>query len=283
MTLHQGYPANKAALTGKQGVATPYQTPVQFPTLARKYGSKLDWDGKVVQSCVHCHMVGDAFREHYRSQQQAVPAEWIFPQPSIDTLGVTLASDEIATVRSVQAGSAGAGAGLLAGDRLLSLNQQPLVSTADVSWVLHRAPETGSLPATVRRDDRETTLTLNLPAGWRSRSDISKRAGTWPMRAMALGGLNLTDLDDPARLSRGLAKDMMALRIKHVGQYGPHAAARDAGFRPDDILVEVDGLKQRITESALIGRLLQQHRPGEKLTAQVLRGTGRVELKLPQQ
>jgi S1-C subfamily serine protease len=75
----------------------------------------------------------------------------------------------------------------------------------------------------------------------------------------------------------------MALRIFHVGQYGPHAAAKKEGFQKDDILVQVGDLKQRITESAIIGHLLQHHRPGEKLTAIVQRSGKRVELKLPQQ
>jgi hypothetical protein len=47
--------------------------------------------------------------------------------------------------------------------------------------------------------------------------------------------------------------------------------------------VQVGDLKQRITESAIIGHLLQHHRPGEKLTAIVQRSGKRVELKLPQQ
>ena len=103
------------------------------------------------------------------------------------------------------------------------------------------------------------------------------------MRAMAFGGMNMEDLDDAARTSLGLKQEGMALRVKHVGQYGPHAAAKNEGFLPEDILVQVDDLDQRLTESALIGHLLQQHRPGEKLTAHVIRGKERLVLKLPQQ
>jgi serine protease Do len=85
---------------------------VEFPTLAEKYQSKLDWDGKVVQSCVHCHMVGDAFRAHYRSQSKPVPVEWIYPQPSIEVLGITLATDAVAKVETVAAGTPGRQRGL---------------------------------------------------------------------------------------------------------------------------------------------------------------------------
>lgn len=283
LRLHQGYPANRAALSGKQGGPTPYQTPIEFPTLAGKYQSKLDWNGKVVASCVHCHMVGDAFRAYYRSQNQPIPAEWIYPQPSIETLGITLSTDDVAKVEAVAADSPAAKAGVLAGDTLTSFNKQPLVSIADVSWVLHRAPDSGSLPATVQRAGHETALTLDLPAGWRLRSDIGRRVGTWPMRAMAFGGMKMDDLTDEERAGLGLDKTQMALRIFHVGEFGQHAAAKKEGFKKGDILVQVGDLKQRLTESALIGDLLLRHLPGEKIPTVVLRGQERLELKLPQQ
>lgn len=283
LAIHKDYPANKAALTGKQGGPTPYKTPVEFPSLSSKYPSKLDWDGKVMMSCVHCHMVGDAFRAYYRSQNQAVPAEWIYPQPSIETLGVTLATDDIAKVEAVAPGSPAAKAGIQSGDIFTSLNGQPLVSVADVSWVLHRSPNEGSLAATIQRGGKEITTTLDLAAGWRLKSDIGKRVGTWPMRAMVFGGMKMDDIEDAERDTLGLGKEQMALRIFHVGQYGEHAAAKKAGFQKDDILVEVGDLKQRVTESAIIGHLLLHHLPGEQLPAVVVRGGKRVELKLPQQ
>jgi serine protease Do len=283
LLIHQGYPANKAALAGKQGVAPLYKTPVEFPTLAAKYQSKLDWDGKVVQSCVHCHMIGDAVRAHYRTQKQPIPLEWIYPQPSLETLGATLATEEIANVESVSPNSPAEKAGLKAGDQLLSVNQQPLVSMADVSWALHQAKDSDILTATIRSEGQVSSIKLDLPAGWRAQSDISKRVGTWPMRAMAFGGMNMEDLDDATRETLRLSKEQMALRIKHVGQYGPHAAAKREGFQTDDIILQVGDLKLRTTESALIGHLLQTHQPGEKLNTLVQRGTEKLELRLPQQ
>ena len=283
LELHRGYPGNKETLGGKQGGPTPYRTPIEFPSLAGKYQSKLDWNGAVVASCVHCHMVGDAFRAHYRSRELAIPEEWIYPQPSPATLGATLAGDGSATVKAVAPESAAAQAGLRAGDALVSLQGQPLISEADVHWILHRAPPTGTLDGLVRRGGETIDFSLRLPAGWRARSDISRRVGTWPMRAMALGGLKLEDLDDEARRARGLSPTQLALRVEHAGEYGEHAAAKNAGFRKDDVLVQLGPIRERLSESALIGLLLQQHRPGEKIPAVVLRGERRLELSLPQQ
>jgi hypothetical protein len=281
LAIHRGYPANKSTLAGKQGGPTPFKTPLEIPALAGKYPFALNWDGKVVQSCVHCHQVGDAFRASYREKGEPIPVQWIYPSPAPETIGLTLAADQIARVESVATGSVAAGAGLQAGDDLVRFAGQSLVSIADVSWALHRAPESGELSVVVLRDGAENSLTLTLPAGWRERADISRRVGTWPMRGMASGGLVLEDLGEDERSRRGLGEKEMALFVKGLGQYGKHAAAKNAGFQKDDVIVQIDGLAERTTESELIGHLLQKHRPGEQVKTTVLRGVQRVDLSLP--
>ena len=57
------------------------------------------------------------------------------------------------------------------------------------------------------------------------------------MRGMACGGLVLEDLADEERSRRGLGAQAMALFVKGVGQYGKHAAAKNAGFQKDDVIV----------------------------------------------
>ena len=283
LALHRNYPANQAALAGKQGVPAPFKTSVEIPSLAAKYKTTLDWEGKVVQSCVHCHMIGDALRASYRDQKKIIPSELLYPMPAPETVGLTLAPDAAARVQFVAPGSIAAKAGVQAGDEFVSIAGQPLVSIADVSWVLHRAPESGLLAALVKRAGVEKSLSHTLPADWRMKTDIAKRVGTWSMRGMATGGLTLEDLPDAARTGRSLAKDQMALLVKAVGQYGKHAAAKNAGFQKEDLIVELDGMSARMTEGELMGRLLQKHQAGEKVKAAVLRGQQRVELTLPMQ
>ena len=281
--IHHGYPANKAALAGKQGGPTPFKTPLEIPALAGKYPFSLNWDGKVVQSCVHCHQIGDAFRASFRDKKQPIPAEWIYPSPAPESIGLALAADGVAHVESVAADSVAERAGVQRGDDILSIAGQPLISIADVSWALHRAAASGPLPMQLRRDGAVKAVTLPLPPGWREKTDISKRAGTWPMRGMAQGGLVLEDLADEERGKRSLDVKQMALVVKSVGQYGKHAAAKNAGFQKEAVIVRIDGSSARTTEGELIGHLLQKHAPGELVNATVLRGAQRVDLSLPMQ
>jgi serine protease Do len=281
LALHRKYPANKTELAGKQGVALPFKDPLEIPQLSGKYKRELDWDGKIVQSCVHCHQVGDAIRSYYRAETKKVPIEWIYPWPAADTIGMTLAPEEIAKVQAIAPGSIAAKAGLKVGDEFTALNGEALISMADVSWVLHHAPDSGVLEGEIVRDGKVQKVRFDLPNDWRMHSDISRRVGTWEMRAMALGGLLLEDLPEEARAQRKIDKGSMALLVKHAGEYGIHAAAKKAGFQKDDVLVTVDGIDHEITESELIGRLLLKHAPGDKVKAVALRGTERVDLMLP--
>ena len=43
--------------------------------------SKLDYEGNVVQSCIHCHQIGDAQREFYWQQGKPIRRSVLFPYP----------------------------------------------------------------------------------------------------------------------------------------------------------------------------------------------------------
>lgn len=283
LAIHKGYPANKTSLAIKQPGPLTYVNPTDMPKLAEKYKRELDWNGKVVGSCIHCHMIGDALRTSYRDQKQAVPDEWVFPMPSPETLGIALMADQVATVSAITTGSLAEKAGLKAGDEITAFAGQPLVSIADVSWALHRTGDSAQHEVVVKRSGAETKLMLDLPSGWKKQTDTSGRASAWSMRGMAAGGLNLLDLTDEERKARGLGTDGMALWVKGLGMYNIHAAAKKAGFQKDDVLIEVADLKHRITESRLHGHLMQEHKQGEKVPVKVLRGGKTVELMLPMQ
>src|SRR5437016_7217730 len=137
LELHQHYPANQASLAGKQPRPARFKTPDDYPSLRGKYPSKLDYEGKVVQSCMHCHQIGDAQRRFYRDDQKPIPDQVLYPFPMPDVIGLSLDPKEKAKVKNVAAGSAAAKAGLQAADQIFTLEHQPILSLADVQWVLH--------------------------------------------------------------------------------------------------------------------------------------------------
>lgn len=282
VALHSRYPGNRAALAGKKGDPIAYRTPVDLPEL-KEFGSELDWQGKVVASCVHCHQVGDAIRQEIRGRGGPMPMSLLYPYPKPEALGLTLGENPVTGVVAVAEGSVAAKAGFRAGDEILALEGQPLVSAADFSWVLHRFPESGALHATIRRGGTTSEVSVPLSEGWRAAHENTRRVGYWPMRAMAFGGMRLEPLDDGAREARGIGEGKLALLVLHVGQYGKHAAAKNAGFRKDDILVEVAGSDAALTEIELLARNLLKQKPGDKVPVVVLRGGQRVALEMPVQ
>lgn len=280
LELHKDYPNNKPVLAGKQSQKAEYSVPEEMPDLKGKYGAKLDYAGAVVKSCIHCHQIRDSERTRYRNEKMPMPAQVLYPYPLPDELGLRMDPHESAEVAAVAEKSIAAESGIKPGDKLVSLAGQPLISTADLQWVLHHAPASGELTAEILRDGKSSKTVINLPAGWRERTDISWRATTWQLRGIATGGLVLEDLPDDTRKERGLASDKLALRVKYVGQYGHHAAGKNAGFQKDDIITSIDGKSNRMSESQFLALALK-HPAGAKLAAKVLREAKTVDLKLP--
>lgn len=295
-----------------------FQVPEEFPALAGKYPDKPDYEGKVVQSCIHCHQVRDAERNWYRRRGEPIPDDVLFPQPLPDVLGLKMDPRTASTVAEVQPGSLAATAELEPGDDIIAVNDQPIYSTADLQWALHtvgadrpkqakpaqtgdarpaqpterlrmqilardKDPNPNAVDVLPGRESRSVKkIEIILPADFRQRGDLSWRPTTWDLRRMATGGMVLDALDGMDRDQIDLPDDTPALVVKHVGQYGDHAAALRAGFQAGDVIIAVDGQPCPSRETDFI-RLALQKPPGNKLTITVYRRTGKVELLLPMQ
>lgn len=280
---HKEFPLLRASLQAKKGQYDGPAVPEKFPTLA-KYSSELDYEGKVVQSCIHCHQIRDAQRAELRAQKQPIPEDLLYPYPNPADYGLVFDIRKCTTVSAVKEDSPAAKAGFRVGDEVTALNGQPLLSIADVQWVLHNLPVNEVpqvLAATVQRGGKEVEISLTLPSGWR-RQDISWRPTTWELRRVALGGLRLVEATKEERAAVGVSSDSMALKVQHLGQYPPHDFAKKAGFQKDDILVSFAGLNGPQTETTLIAEALR-HIAGEKLPVTVFRGGKKVALQLPLQ
>lgn len=267
----------------KHGPKPPVARPENYPNLKEGYTSELDYAGNIVKSCIHCHQVREAERRWYRDSGKPLPENVLYPHPLPKVVGLHMNALEAAAVKSIDADSPAARSGFRAGDRIESLGGQPLLSIADLQYVLHVAPSAASLPAVVVRDGETIRLTLDLPSGWRAKSDLSWRPTSWDLRRIAFGGILFKELSDAERAALKLPDEALGLRAEHVGQYGDHAKAKQAGFKKGDVLVEFAGSRARRSETQLLAANLTERKPGDKIPVKVLRDGREIELKMPVQ
>ena len=272
LELHAQYPGNREALIGKQPVqSVAFPTPEKIPTMG-KYQSVLDYEGKVAGSCIHCHSIRDQQRRVVRDAGELLGLRELSPWPMPSVLGITMDPLKRATVKKIEDGSAASKAGLMASDVITFANGQPILSTADLQWALHRMDNSVALDFTLERDGENRTVSIAPEAGWRSNSDITWRVSTWDLRRMGLGGMRLERIPDSKRKELGLpAAGEMALRARGVGQYGEHATAKRAGIKKGDVIVEFNGNSNDVTESELIKSIVSSQKRGTKVTIGYIR------------
>jgi hypothetical protein len=270
LRMHRNAAAVKPSLAGKQVKWSRFPTPRDYPELSGRYRAELDYAGSVARSCIHCHQIRDAQRRLIRSSGERFSDEVLYPYPDPEVVGLTMNPKAMAQIERVAAGSSADRDGFRPGDAIVALDGQPLLSIADIQWVLHNAPATAKLPARVRRDGTRIDLTMTLHDGWR-RGNISWRPTSWQLRQMGLGGMKLDELKDEDRRQAELPSDRMALKIAHVGESGEHAIAKRAGLRRGDIIVSFDEIDRRMTESQLLDYTLRQKHRGDRVGVMVLR------------
>jgi serine protease Do len=283
LQLHRDFDRVRAQLIAKTGPAAPVARPEEFPELKEKYGSSLDYAGKVVESCIHCHQVGEQLLAWYRKQGGPLPPEVVLPYPHPKVIGLQMDPAHARKVKSVTPNSPAAEAGLKADDEILECENQPIISTADIQWVLHRLGDKRQVALQVQRGDQSHALSITLPEGWREQGDIAWRVSSWTLRRLLTGGLKLDEMTSEELESLKLQSSAVGLRIKHVGQFHPHDAAKRAGFKVGDVLLSVGQWQERMNESQLLLALLREAKRGEPLPVELLRGDKRLTLQLPVQ
>jgi serine protease Do len=282
LDIHDAYPSNAAALAGKQPVTPRYERPEQYPTLA-SYSEELAYEGEVVKSCMHCHQINEAERMLYRDAKEPVPDKVMFPWPSPRVIGMVLDRLEQATVSEIAPGSPADKAGFAAGDVIETIDGQPIVSIADVQWVLHHANDGDHIRIRAKGDGPARDVTVTLPAGWRKNTDISWRVSSWDVRRMGTGGLILRPLSAEQRSAANLDEGALGLRVDGIGQWSPHDYGKKAGFLKEDIIVSFDGQTGAMTRSQLLAYTMQETIAGDVIPVTVLREGARLTLELPTQ
>ena len=265
LDLHADYPRNGAELAGKRPAPA---TPALAEELPAFEPFPEEHNPPLVRNCIHCHTVGEAeLRQTILDGDLALRDLW--PYPRAENLGLKIAVDDGLLVESVAAGSAAARAGLRAGDLLLELNDQPLVSEADVQWVLHHAPDAASLPVEVRRGGRTVRTTIRLAGDWR-KSDGAWRASLRSARP----GMKL--IPDPRKARKDVAPGRTGLTVHY-----PTGDAAEAGLRNRDLLIAVDGRTDLRTEADFLKYLYFDRPDADGVRLTVLRRGRKLDVTLP--
>jgi serine protease Do len=273
LELHKGYPAHKESLAGKTGPAPTFAAPERYPSLGGFSATVAPGGPRHNNKCIHCHQVHGAEVNYLRAAKQPILDKELWSYPMPDQLGLKLDPGERATVKAVAVGSPADRAGFRAGDKILRLEGQPIISIADVQWVLHQAKEPGQVTAQVERGGREIELNLALASGWRRGGNFSWRDATC---GWAIVRFNSKDLSLADRKRLGLSGDALALIVDFVG-----VEIKDSGINKQDVIVEVDGQRSRLTESEFLAYVARSKGPGDELSVAVLRAGRELKLKIP--
>jgi len=270
LELHAAYPANKSELAGKKGPPAAWGAPEQIPALKGKASAR-NSDGTRA-SCVHCHQVGEAELWSRRSLRQPIRDDLLWRYPMPDSIGLTLDPVERATVTAIRPGSAAERAGFRTGDRIAKLDGQPVISIADVQWVLHTAKVPGTVKAEVTRDGRSVPLQLSLSADWRRGDEFTWRASTRDLRYQVTGTERLEPLPADERTRLSIPDGKMALRVSGIApDWFKARNPSGRNLKKGDIVLAVDAKRDLATESLFYSHLLQDKAPGQGYQLTVLR------------
>lgn len=266
LEIHQGYPGNKGSLRGKQAKPGRWRRPEDMPLLHDRRDKPT-----TPKTCIHCHMVYDAMHEAaYDEGSFDMESIWVYPLP--DNVGMVMDVDAATRIRKIMPGSFADSAGLKPGDELISLDGQPLLSQADIQWVLHHAPTKTKTPIVVERKGKTVKTKLSLHGAWK-RSDISWRASLHSLRPKH--GFWAPELSKHKKRELGLAPDALALRVKWIPAW---STAHAAGLKHGDIIIGVDGKSERMIPPQLAAYVRLEHKVGDQLKLTVRRGEQRLEL-----
>jgi serine protease Do len=174
------------------------------------------------------------------------------------TVGVELQPGNDAVVTSATPGQPAAAAGLQPGDRLLTIEGQPITKSVDFFIGLIDKKPGDQVPLTFERQKRRFQTAMTL-------AEKPKPNGV--ALAKQKFGLDVEEID-PASARRLGIRQSVGLFIAGVDQGGPAAAGRIA---PSDLLIQVD--RSQVSSLDDLGHLLEAIKPGTVVRVMVLRFT----------
>ncbi len=275
LEAHGAYPANRDRFAAKRGPTPPYPRAESIPS--PKIQRLLAGDAR--RSCLHCHNVYDGLHDVLDDREDFEPRDHVFKYPMPDRIGLSVDAEDGSRITAVLDGSPAAKGGVRAGDRLMAVDGQSILSLADVQFALHFLGEEATARLTLERaagkkdEERETIeAVVRLEPGWRE-SDISWRGSMWNLPPGP--GFWTEELSDARKRALGIEPDRTGLLVRGVW----HDDVKKAGIRKDDVIVAIDGQTEARTAAQFAAHIrLHCYRPGSKLPLAILRSGSRSEV-----
>lgn len=225
------------------------------------------------ESCIHCHDVKAArFRE--LREEDKLDKSMVFTYPSPSRLGINLNRDRQQRIQEIIASSPADDAGLEAGDLLLELDGQRVLTFADATRVLDFFQGGDELPVAVQRDGQRIESKIDIPMEWRKTENPGWRASVESVGPN--GGFWGSPANARERRNLGIDADALAFKVNFI--WGDHT--RKAGIRNGDIIVEIDGQTTNMIAREIHAHLQMNREWGETVDVKLRRGDRVVETKM---
>ncbi len=204
-----------------------------------------------------------------READKPTPDRLFFPYPLPGAVGIRMDPQEMATVLRVWPNSVAAKAGIQKGDRILRLQGQPILSTADIQWVLHNAADNKhTLEVKIARDDEEqeqktTTVKLELPQDW--------RMGLSDWRFINQGLLRQTLGFNVKQVARRRAKRIgLGGKLAFIVNQTTQQLRMQTGLGHNEFIVAIDGKREPMTVGAFTAYVFRNKPKGSKLKLTIM-------------
>jgi serine protease Do len=245
--------------------------PEQIPAMQRMLANRKN-------KCIHCHDVKSAQLKELHAAGN-LKKEMIYTYPSPLNLGIQLDANDQQKIKKVVPDSAAAAAGISAGDVLKRIEEQNVLTFADVTRVLELAPAKGELKLEFERAGKSLEAEIQLTDRWRISQDPSWRESTHAVGPNS--GFWGVRLNSDRRKTLKIPPAGLALRVTSIwGNW-----ARQAGIKQGDVIVSIDDRTSDMSIKQLQTHLQLNRNWGDKVSLSVNRNGKRVDtsMTLPEQ
>ncbi len=262
LRLHESYLDDPETigktLAGKVGPKRPWKLARDIPAMTTMFPTAVTpfKGGGTHGKCMHCHMVPRAEAVSLDRMKKPLPENVFWPYPLPREIGMEMDPKEVASILKIRKDSPAAKAGLREGDRIKQMTGQPILSSADIQWILHHAGNPDTLVLDVERNGEPKQIELRLARGWRTQMQ------NWSYLHNLLTGdlMNtlLFEAEPEEREQHKLQEDALALIVRRP-EYWPNGRA--TVFMEGDVIVEVDGKRDAMSVWAFAAYVYEQESP----------------------